>query len=208
MVLFAVLSIWCYAALCDVKKVCQALVLPPWQRQGHGNKLLHQVYADVMSRKDVYQVTVEDPSPGFTRLRDQVDYEHCRVLRIFKRYIEDVAISDPSDVKSLNAEAIAEMCTASKLTRTQVILAYEIFIFQTLQVHLDSAIGLSCQHQRKCPPSLLKKFRLMVKRRLNSEYAPELSQMTQKADRLAFLEEHFQHREKQILFILSKSARS
>ena len=59
-------------------RVCQALVLPPYQRAGHGFRLLSAAYAAcALARPHVTEVTVEDPAPGFVRLRDATDLALC-----------------------------------------------------------------------------------------------------------------------------------
>ena len=83
-----------------IVRVCQVLILPPYQRQGHGRKMLHCVHdLTVMSvakkpmaggkpprspvpgvPSDVVEINVEDPAPSFVALRNRVDYE--RFLRI------------------------------------------------------------------------------------------------------------------------------
>jgi GNAT superfamily N-acetyltransferase len=54
-------------------KVCQVLVLPPYQRRGVASKMMEAVYADAQ-RANHFEVTVEDPAPAFTFLRDVLDF--------------------------------------------------------------------------------------------------------------------------------------
>ena len=57
-------------------RVCQALVLPHQQSRGLGRELLRCAYKQVvLQRPEVSELTVEDPAPGFQRLRDAVDFE-------------------------------------------------------------------------------------------------------------------------------------
>lgn len=56
-------------------RVCQALVLPIYQGQGWGKKMLLQIYNRAKERADTSEVTVEDPAPGFQCMRDAVDIE-------------------------------------------------------------------------------------------------------------------------------------
>ena len=79
-----------------IVRVCQALILPPYHRAGHGSTMLHSLfeYADdaakvveegaTMPGMDIIEVNVEDPAPAFVALRDCVDYQRF------------VAICDPS----------------------------------------------------------------------------------------------------------------
>ena len=58
-------------------RVSQILVLPPFQRAGHGAQLLRFVYL-LARQRDFLYVTVEDPSPVFQHLRDLTDLRLCR----------------------------------------------------------------------------------------------------------------------------------
>ncbi|CAH0521478.1 unnamed protein product [Peronospora belbahrii] len=46
-------------------------------RQGHAERLVHCIHAQAMSNSGVYELTVEDPVPGFSCLRDLVDLKNC-----------------------------------------------------------------------------------------------------------------------------------
>merc|ERR1711971_170352 len=64
-----------------VVRVCQALILPPYHKAGHGTQMLNSVY-DYAARnhnketssENICEINVEDPAPAFVRLRDCVDY--------------------------------------------------------------------------------------------------------------------------------------
>lgn len=56
-------------------RVCQALMIPPYQGKGIGREMLMCVYRICSSKSDVVEVTVEDPAPGYKALRDTVDAE-------------------------------------------------------------------------------------------------------------------------------------
>jgi hypothetical protein len=58
-------------------RISQVLVLPPFQRRGHGACLLRAAYhaASAWSTAKVDDITVEEPSPEFTQMRDSVDLE-------------------------------------------------------------------------------------------------------------------------------------
>ena len=61
-------------------RISQFVVLPPFQRRGHGEQLLRCVYDMARRSADVAEVTVEHPSPGFARLRDCTDARVARDL--------------------------------------------------------------------------------------------------------------------------------
>jgi len=43
-------------------RISQVLVLPPYQKQGHGKELLDLVYDESLKNSDVFEITVEGPS--------------------------------------------------------------------------------------------------------------------------------------------------
>lgn len=57
------------------QRISQVLVLPPFQKSGHGERLLASCYRLALADGRVKDVTVEDPSDQFQTLRDFVD---CR----------------------------------------------------------------------------------------------------------------------------------
>lgn len=66
-------------------RISQALVLPPFQRLGLGAQLLQAIYSHFISVSTVVDITVEDPSDDFQRLRDYVDAKNCESLPAFSR---------------------------------------------------------------------------------------------------------------------------
>ncbi|XP_069081434.1 histone acetyltransferase type B catalytic subunit isoform X2 [Pleurodeles waltl] len=64
-------------------RVSQTLVLPPFQGEGHGAQLLETVHRYYMSCPNVLDVTAEDPSENFVKLRDFVLVKLCQDLPCF-----------------------------------------------------------------------------------------------------------------------------
>ncbi|TFJ84068.1 hypothetical protein NSK_004541 [Nannochloropsis salina CCMP1776] len=62
-------------------RLCQILVLPPFQRRGHGQRLLREAWRVGREREVVYELTVEDPAPGFKLLRSVNDLQDVRAWR-------------------------------------------------------------------------------------------------------------------------------
>eukprot|EP00898_Chlorokybus_atmophyticus_P006715 jgi/Chlat1/7044/Chrsp56S06669 len=81
-------------------RVSQVLILPPFQRQGHAKRLLHAVYEQA-NRIAAVDVTVEDPSEEFQKLRDIDDYKRLR------------------DHPALTAAADAAVATGAEIMRTR-----------------------------------------------------------------------------------------
>lgn len=77
-------------------RISQMLVLPPFQGIGIGAKLVELVYKR-FNKDSVIDITVEDPSDDFRRVRNFVDAKLCRTLpafapeKLFNGYTKDMA---------------------------------------------------------------------------------------------------------------------
>jgi GNAT superfamily N-acetyltransferase len=63
----------------EALRLAQLLLLPRFQRAGHGRRILRAVHAEA-DRIDAHEVTVESPCEGMARLRDSVDVERAHEL--------------------------------------------------------------------------------------------------------------------------------
>ncbi|EST05617.1 MOZ/SAS-like protein [Kalmanozyma brasiliensis GHG001] len=63
---------WCWPDSSRIR-LSQFVILPPYQKQGHGGALYTTVYDQIRNRASVTELTVEDPSEDFDRLRDGND---------------------------------------------------------------------------------------------------------------------------------------
>lgn len=59
-------------------RISQFLVLPKYQRGGHGSALYQIIYSEIAKDSTVLELTVEDPSEEFDKLRDVNDYKILR----------------------------------------------------------------------------------------------------------------------------------
>lgn len=79
-------------------RVSQMLILTPFQGQGHGAQLLETVHRYYISFPTVLDITAEDPSRSYLKLRDFVLVKFCQFLPSFSRerllqgFSEDMAI--------------------------------------------------------------------------------------------------------------------
>ncbi|XP_030065388.1 histone acetyltransferase type B catalytic subunit isoform X2 [Microcaecilia unicolor] len=64
-------------------RVSQMLVLPPFQGEGHGAQLLESVHRYYISSPKVMDITAEDPSENYVKLRDFVLVKLCQDLPCF-----------------------------------------------------------------------------------------------------------------------------
>lgn len=66
-------------------RISQMLVLPPFQKLGLGTKFLETIYNFYQTQKNVIDITVEDPSEDFQRMRNFVDARLCMKLKSFQK---------------------------------------------------------------------------------------------------------------------------
>lgn len=64
-------------------RVSQMLILPPFQGEGHGAQLLEAVHRFYCTLPKVQDITAEDPSENYVKLRDFVLVKFCQALPSF-----------------------------------------------------------------------------------------------------------------------------
>ncbi|KAF9654079.1 histone acetyltransferase type B catalytic subunit [Thelephora ganbajun] len=67
-------------------RLSQFVILPPYQRQGHGSALYTAIYQRVLSQEHISELTVEDPAEAFEDLRDRND---LKMLLGLKQFMEE-----------------------------------------------------------------------------------------------------------------------
>jgi len=135
-------------------RISQMLILPHYQRQGLGAILLETVYRSYRSDDKVVDITVEDPSDNFVRLRDYVDTKNCLPLKAFSK--EEV-------IKGFNDKMVEAAAKELKICKKQSRRIYEI-----IRLHYTS-LSNSLEY---------KNYKLDVKKRLNVPYQKEQSQLS------------------------------
>ncbi|XP_055377754.1 histone acetyltransferase type B catalytic subunit [Condylostylus longicornis] len=124
-------------------RISQMLILPPFQKKGLGTKMFNTIYKFYEGEKNVIDITVEDPSEDFTRIRNYIDSKLCKDLNSFSK--EEIK-------KGFSKEMIKEAREKHKINPRQCRKIYEI---------------LRYYHTNIYDPKDLRSFRLEVKRRLN-----------------------------------------
>lgn len=181
-----------------ILRICQALILPPFQGQGHGRRLLQAVYD--LAHKDsgqasasegdsqyrnIIQVNVEDPAPAFVALRNKMDlklvrehYEKWNWSEKGSIWTSDLCQSlAPHDKLALFFSAMAEkeaseMSVKAKITPKQIHIANELLKLKA--IHAASSEQQRDRISNADKDTIERLFRLMVKRRLNKEHRDEL----------------------------------
>ncbi|NP_001171746.1 histone acetyltransferase type B catalytic subunit [Saccoglossus kowalevskii] len=134
-------------------RISQMLILPPYQRQGHGAQLLEAIYIDHRQNPTVLDITVEDPSEEFICLRDYVDCKVCMHLASF---------STECLQEGFTEDMAQEAQVKLKINQKQARRVYEIL---RLRVTDESNANQ------------FKEYRLDIKKRLNIPYQREKSDM-------------------------------
>jgi histone acetyltransferase 1 len=133
-------------------RISQLLVLPHYQRRGHGAELLQEICSDLCSDPSTHDITVEDPSEAFVQLRDFVDCRNALRLPTFQ---------PPTIHGPFQGVISATARDTLKLHKTQARRVYEI---------------LRLRATDRSDPAQYRDYRLAVKNRLNAPHQRELQE--------------------------------
>jgi histone acetyltransferase 1 len=154
-------SVYCYFHYPDKvrPRISQFLILPPFQRKGIGSKLLQKIYQYYQSQENVCDITVEDASEDFQRLRNTID---ARMLKDLPAFAAD------SLKKGFGSEMAQEAKDKFKINPKQSRIIYEIL-----------RLGATKTSNKE----EYKSYRIDVKKRLNMNYLKEKRDMKKLVDR-------------------------
>ncbi|ORX43465.1 acyl-CoA N-acyltransferase [Hesseltinella vesiculosa] len=116
------------------------LILPPFQGMSHGRILYQFLYEQFAKRKDVGEITVEDPNDGFCDLRDRNDYRFLEEHDAFRDLTVPVPqaqidhIQQKFKLTNRQAQTCIELHLLSKLDKknSQDYKAYRLQVKQRL----------------------------------------------------------------------------
>lgn len=109
-------------------KICQVLVLPPFQRRGLASRIVSQIYADA-ARANHFEVTVEDPAPTFALLRDIVDLQLLEAHLSDERALELVALpASRARGRAPLIDAAQRLHILLRITRKQIVRCVEMAV--------------------------------------------------------------------------------
>ncbi|XP_071943562.1 histone acetyltransferase type B catalytic subunit-like isoform X2 [Antedon mediterranea] len=134
-------------------RISQLLILPPYQKQGHGAEILQAIYRDFVSDINVLDFTVEDPSDNFVRLRDYVDCKVCMNLPSFQADVIHKGFTHTMENEALEK---------SKIHKKQVRRVYEILRLRATDMSDAEAV---------------KAYRIEVKQRLNIPFQKQKNEL-------------------------------
>ncbi|XP_069951943.1 histone acetyltransferase type B catalytic subunit isoform X2 [Cherax quadricarinatus] len=183
-------------------RISQMLILPPFQRLGLGREMLDTIYTHYKDNAKVLDITVEDPSDNFARLRDLVDSKNCLKLDSFQ---------SKKLLKGFSEAMVEEAKKKLKLNKRQVRRVYEILRLRVTD---------------RSDKEAYRWYRLDIKNRLNVQYKKEDRDMeklkkvlrpeefaatmtvTSKDQRLESLERQYAELEEHYLHVLERLAGS
>lgn len=144
-------SVYLYFAYPDKirPRIAQFIVLPPFQRMGIGSALLQAIYRHFQAKSNVTDITVEDASEDFQRLRNVTDSRLLKQLESF---------STESLKSGFSTKMAQEAKDKFKINPKQTRIVYEIL-----------RLGATNEANK----AEYKAYRLEVKKRLNMNYLKE-----------------------------------
>ncbi|XP_031415291.1 histone acetyltransferase type B catalytic subunit isoform X2 [Clupea harengus] len=123
-------------------RVSQMLILPPFQGEGHGAQLLETVHRFYCNSPKVQDITAEDPSENYVKLRDFVLVKLCQALQSFSAdkislgFSEDMAIEAQEKLKinKKHARRVYEILRlrATDMSNEEVARAYRLEVKKRL----------------------------------------------------------------------------
>ncbi|XP_051998789.1 histone acetyltransferase type B catalytic subunit-like [Xyrauchen texanus] len=135
-------------------RVSQMLILPPFQGEGHGAQLLETVHRYYCSSPRVQDITAENPSENYVKLRDFVLVKLCLALPSFS--CEKLS-------SGFNEEMVSEARDKLKINKKHARRVYEILRLRNTDM----------SNEEKA-----REFRLEVKKRLYGPYRKNQRQLT------------------------------
>ncbi|OAX41608.1 acyl-CoA N-acyltransferase [Rhizopogon vinicolor AM-OR11-026] len=196
-------------------RLSQFVIIPPYQRHGHGSELYHAIYNYVLSRPSLSELTVEDPAEAFEDLRDRNDLKMLLANEQFMQesFGGEMVSHSGGKVRKPKSRARATPMGASSGTvkgkgkmgppvdkawaekwRTELKIAgrqFQRLVEMLILMHLDPADIRAARA-----------YRLQVKERLYRFNFEILAQL-EKLERLEKLEETFQSLREDYLRILA-----
>jgi histone acetyltransferase 1 len=132
----------------------QILVLPPYQGEGHGRRLLESINS-IAESENIYDVTIEDPSDYLQYVRSSIDCLRLLTFEPIKPALGDMILSLEGTNLSKRTGSLTMAPPADlaetvrlklKINKKQFLRCWEILIY----VHLDSEDRKCIDNFRAC----------------------------------------------------------
>jgi histone acetyltransferase 1 len=170
-----------------VVRICQALILPPYQRAGHATDLMTEVYThsdDCIDGMQIVEINVEDPAPAFVALRDSFDFN--QFMNFLETHNFTSNIEDDGFFTALpDNDGLGFIAAMLNITKRQVEIAnemYKLYELENWKKGAESSLIAEKETQ----------YRLMVKKSLRTRRKEELGACSNKEEMKALLEKWYQ----------------
>uniref|UniRef100_A0A7S2UQD9 Histone acetyltransferase n=2 Tax=Attheya septentrionalis TaxID=420275 RepID=A0A7S2UQD9_9STRA len=218
-----------------VLRICQAVILPPYQRAGHGKSMFQAVY-DIASgtyesklrslnqhkksngmQDEIVEINVEDPAPAFVCLRDRIDFELLKKSMRTKTPLlpscySGTDVMHQSFFTPLSETDTVEIGARGRITPRQVQIAFELLQLDALEQEMDQRGKGDTQDKASCASSLQKtrktlekRYRLMVKKRLLKIHREELGGYSDNKEKQAKLNELYEETFERYITLLGRN---
>ena len=174
-------------------RLSQFLILPPYQKSGHGSALYSAIYADILADSTVRELAVEDPSEEFDVLRDINDWRTLEPkLRAAQISINVEPFSDTEKrrggrlptARLLDMAALRKIRAGTKIAKRQFARQVEMYLLSLIPFSHRAAGGASLtklliQKTRATDPADKAYYwwRLILKQRIYKKNKDQLQQL-------------------------------
>lgn len=123
------------------ERISQFVVLPPFQRQGHGAALYNAMFKLFVGTPNIFEITVEDPNEAFDDMRDICDISYLRTLPEFQALALPSALPRETLAKDANIprelilgtdESLKQLRHKSKISPRQFHRMIELHLLSTI----------------------------------------------------------------------------
>jgi histone acetyltransferase 1 len=174
-------------------RLSQFLILPPYQKSGHGSALYSAIYADILADSTVRELAVEDPSEEFDVLRDINDWRTLEPkLRAARISINVEPFSGAErrrggrlpTARLLDMAALRKIRAETKIAKRQFARQVEMYLLSLIPFSHRAAGGASLtklliQKTRATDPADKAYYwwRLILKQRIYKKNKDQLQQL-------------------------------
>lgn len=168
------------------ERISQFIILPPFQRGGHGAALYDTMIEIFRADKSVFEITVEDPNEAFDELRDYSDLAYLRTLPQFKDlrmadYVADGALDPDKYVpieQLVDQEILTTLRYQSKISPRQFSRLVEMQLLSSIPVtHRSTARLVRKEKSANTHDRQFFFWRLFTKHRIYLKNADQLIQV-------------------------------
>lgn len=127
-------------------RISQFLILPPHQQLGHGSAMYQAIYSEILDDPTIFEISVEDPSEEFDKLRDVNDWkvlepEFRKADIKINVAVDTLRLKRMPTSKLLNMTAIKTIRTTHKIAGRQFARQLEMYLLSLIPFSHRAAGG-------------------------------------------------------------------